>query len=90
MKTKKPLFQRHKTIHASILQNEHWFSDNPPDLGESFSRKKANKRHKTVTKIVQRAAKRAAKNGQQELAEALERLLRKAERMQATATGVAR
>ena len=77
MKKKRPKCQRHKTIHASILQSEHWFSDSPPDLGESFSRKKANRRHKIVTKIVQRAAKRAAKNGQQELAEALERLLKK-------------
>ena len=77
MKKKKPKCQRHKTIHASILQNEHWFSDDPPDLGEAFSRRKTNKRHKTVTKIVQRAAKRAAKNGQQQLAEALERLQEK-------------
>ncbi len=76
-KTKKSNFQHHKKAHASVLQNEHWFSDNPPDLGETFSRKKANKRHKIVTKIVQRAAKRAAKNGQLDLAEALERLWEK-------------
>jgi hypothetical protein len=56
------------------------FHDNPPDIGAAFSRKKANKRHKITTKIVQRAAKRAAKNGQQALAEALECLQRKLEK----------
>ena len=76
-KTKKPNCQHHKKAHASILQNEHWFSDNPPDLGKAFSRKKANKRHRTVVKIVQRAAKRAAKKRSASLAEALERLQEK-------------
>jgi hypothetical protein len=75
--TKKPHFQNHKKAHATVLRNEHWFSDNPPDLGASFSRKNANQRHKIVVKIVQRAAKRAAKNGQQALAEALEQLRKK-------------
>jgi hypothetical protein len=74
MKRKKPHFHRHKKAHAAVLHNEHWFSDNPPDIGEAFSREKANKRHKIITKIVQRAAKRAAKNGEQALAEALEQL----------------
>jgi hypothetical protein len=73
-KTKKPHFQDHKKAHVTVLSNEHWFSDNPPDLGAAFSKKKANKRHKIVVEIVQRAAKRAAKNGQQALAEALQRL----------------
>jgi hypothetical protein len=76
-KTKKPQFRNHKKAHATVIHNEHWFSDNPPDLGEAFSRRKANKRHKITTKIVQRAAKRAAKNDQQALAEALERLQEK-------------
>jgi hypothetical protein len=76
-KTKEPKFRNHKKAHATVLQNEHWFSDNPPNLGKAFSRKKANKRHKIVVKIVQRAAKRAVKNGQQALAEALERLQEK-------------
>jgi hypothetical protein len=76
-KSKKSHFQNHKKTHATVLQNEHWFGDNPPDFGKAFSRKKANKRHKIVVKIVQRAAKRAAKNSQQALAEALERLQRK-------------
>jgi hypothetical protein len=76
-KTKKPTFQNHKKAHATVLRNEHWFSDNPPDLGPTFSRKKANKRHKITTKIVQRAAKRAAKNEQQALAESLEQLREK-------------
>jgi hypothetical protein len=79
-KTKKPKFQRHKKAHASVLRNERWFSDNLPNLGAAFSRKKANKRHKIVVKIVERAAKRAAKNGQQALAEALERLKEKLKR----------
>jgi hypothetical protein len=73
-KTKTPNFQRHKKAHFAVLNNEFWFSDNPPDLGPTFSREKANKRHKIVVKIVQRAAKRAAKDGQQALAEALEQL----------------
>jgi proteasome lid subunit RPN8/RPN11 len=76
-KTKKPQFRNHKTAHFAVLNNEHWFSDNLPNLGAAFSTKKANKRHKIVVKIVQRAAKRAAKNGQQPLAEALGQLLKK-------------
>jgi hypothetical protein len=76
-KTKTSHFQNHKKAHFAVLNNEHWFSDSPPDLGKAFSTKKANKGHKIVVKIVQRAAKRAAKNGQQPLAEALERLWEK-------------
>jgi hypothetical protein len=76
-KTKTSHFQNHKKAHFAVLNNEHWFSDSPPDLGKAFSTKKANKRHKIVVKIVQRAAKRAAKNGQQPLAEALGQLLKK-------------
>ena len=64
-KTKKPHFKNHKKAHATVLHNEHWFSDNPPGIGKAFSRRKANKRHKIVVKIVERAGKRAAKNGQQ-------------------------
>jgi hypothetical protein len=77
MKTKTPHFQNHKKAHFAVQNNEHWFSDNPPDFGKAFARKKANKRHKIVVKIVERAGKRAAKNGQQALAEALERLQEK-------------
>jgi plasmid stabilization system protein ParE len=80
MKTKKPHFENHKKAHASVLHNEHWFGDDPPDLGKAFSRSQANKRHKIAAKIVQRAAKRAAKNRQQALAEALERLQEKLEK----------
>jgi hypothetical protein len=79
-KTKNPNFQHHKKAHASVLHNEHLFSDNPPDLGKAFSRKKANKRHKIVVQIVQRAAKRAGKSGQQALAEALKKLRKKLKR----------
>jgi hypothetical protein len=76
-KIKKPHFQNHEKAHASVLQNEHWFNDNSPDFGKAFSRKEANKRHKIVVKIVQRAAKQARKSGQQARAEALERVQRK-------------
>ena len=76
-KTKKPKFRNHKTAHFAVLNNEHWFSDNLPNLGAAFSTKKANKRHKIVVKIVERATKRAAKNDQQALAEALEQLREK-------------
>jgi hypothetical protein len=76
-KTQKTNFQSYKKAHATVINNEHWFSDNPPNLGKAFSGKKANKRHEVVVKIVQRAAKRAAKNGRKPLAEELEQLRKK-------------
>jgi hypothetical protein len=76
-KTKKPKFRNHKTAHFAVLNNEHWFSDNLPNLGAAFSTKKTNQRHKLVVKIVQRAARRAAKNDRQAVAEAIEFLQEK-------------
>jgi hypothetical protein len=67
-------FQGRRKAHATVLCNETWFSDNPPDLGKSFSRAKTNKRHKTTTQILERAAKKAAKNGQQQLVKSFSQL----------------
>jgi hypothetical protein len=60
----------------SVTSNETWFSDQPPDLGPSFTAADAEQRRTTVINILLRAVKRAEKVNSDE-AEALSRLVNK-------------
>jgi hypothetical protein len=46
--------------HEHIVNNENWYGDEPPSLGQSFTAKKTAGRHQEVVQILVRAAKRAA------------------------------
>ncbi len=36
-------FHSHRKAHQTIAGNEYWYGDGPPDLGKSFTAKKAIK-----------------------------------------------
>ena len=48
--------------HRAIISNEYWYGDGPPCLSDAFSREKTERRHRQITKIIQRASKRARKH----------------------------
>ena len=51
-------FKRHVKAHKTVIRNETWFGDAPPDLGPQFTAKKTAERAQTLVKILVRAAKR--------------------------------
>ena len=51
-------FKRHVKAHKTVIRNETWFGDDPPDLGTPFTAKKTAERCQTLVKILIRAAKR--------------------------------
>ena len=69
-----PRFQSHRKSHQIILANERWFKNGPPFLGKSFTAKKSIKRHRQISQILKRAAKREANTGNDKLAAAYHRL----------------
>ena len=60
--------------HKTVISNERWFQKGPPFLGKPFTVKKTVRRHAAVIKILSRAGKRAARAGNDELADAYRRL----------------
>ena len=54
-----PRFQSVTAEHSAIISNEYWYGDGPPCLSDAFSREKTERRHRQITKIIQRASKRA-------------------------------
>jgi hypothetical protein len=66
----KPKFQAHVRAHEAITSNESWYGNKPPNLGEGFTAAETAERRTTVMEILLRAAKRADKNEDSELAEA--------------------
>jgi hypothetical protein len=56
--------------HEAVTNNESWYSDKPPNLGQGFSAAETAERRTTVMQILLRAAKRADKNEDADLAEA--------------------
>jgi hypothetical protein len=60
--------------HEEIINNEQWYGDEAPSLGDPFTAKKTAERHHDVVQILGRAARRAAKAGSKELARAYDAL----------------
>ncbi len=70
----RPNFRAHRKAHRTVIDNERWFRKGQPFLGKLFTVKKTVKRHATVTKILSRAAKRAAKAADHESAASYQQL----------------
>jgi hypothetical protein len=62
--------EKYGRAHEQIINNENWYRDEPPSLGQSFTAKKTAERHQEVLQILMRAAKQAAKAGSKKLAQA--------------------
>jgi hypothetical protein len=75
----KPRFRGHARAHEEIISSEFWYGDQRPRLGKGFSAAKTQERTTTVTGILLRAAKKADKTGNTDLAEAYYQLLDKIE-----------
>ncbi len=67
---------RNEEIRSCARGNhqEHWYGDEAPSLGKSFTAKKTAERQQEVVQILGRAAKRAAKAGSNKLAQAYDAL----------------
>jgi hypothetical protein len=74
MPFKRPKFRAHVKAHKTVIANERWFRKGAPFLGKPFSVKKTVERHAAVINILSRARKRAARAGNDELADAYHRL----------------
>jgi hypothetical protein len=60
--------------HRTVIAHERWYQKGPPFLGKPFTVKKTVQRHATLINILSRAGKRAARAGNDELADAYRRL----------------
>ena len=49
--------EKYGRAHEQIINNENWYRDQPPALGQSFTAKKAAERHQEVLQILVRAAR---------------------------------
>lgn len=74
MPFKRPKFRAHVRAHKTVIANERWFGKGPPYLAKAFTMRKAVQRHATLIQILSRAEKRAARAGNDELADAYQRL----------------
>jgi hypothetical protein len=70
----RPKFRAHQKAHRTVIAQERWFRKGPPFLGKPFTVKKTVRRHAAVIKILSRAGKRAARAGNQQIADAYRRL----------------
>jgi hypothetical protein len=73
------MFKTHIRAHEEIIDNEHWYGDEPPSLGQSFTAKKTAERQQEVVQILGRAARRAAKTRFKKLAQDYDALADKLE-----------
>jgi hypothetical protein len=67
---RRPKFQTHVQAHEAVTNDETWYGDKPPNLGQGFSAAETAERRATVMEILLRAAKRADKDEDTDLAEA--------------------
>src|ERR1700722_17146788 len=65
-----PKCRNHVRAHQQIISNERWYGDQGPDVGKGFTAAKTQERSTVVNQILLRAAKRADKNDNTDLAEA--------------------
>ena len=70
----RPKFRAHVKAHKTVIAHERWFRKGEPLLGKPFMVKKTVQRHAAMIKILSRARKRAARAGNDELADAYRRL----------------
>ena len=70
----RPKFRAHVKAHKTVIAHERWFRKGEPLLGKPFTVKKTVERHAAVIKILSRAGKRAARAGNQQIADAYRRL----------------
>ena len=70
----RPKFRAHLKAHKTVIAHERWFRKGEPFLGKPFTVKKAVERYATVVKILSRAGRRAARAGNDELADAYRHL----------------
>ena len=70
----RPKFRAHQKAHQTVIASERWFRKGQPFLGKPFTVKKAVQRHTTLIDILSRAAKRAARATNNEIADAYRRL----------------
>jgi hypothetical protein len=70
MKQRAPTFYRHVRAHEAVVTNEFWYGDGPPSLGKSFTAAKTADRHAEVVALLLKAAKKAEKAGDKQLANA--------------------
>jgi hypothetical protein len=75
----RPKFQTHVQAHEAVTSNESWYTNKPPNLGQGFSAAETAERRTTVMEILLRAAKRADKDEDTDLAEAFHQLYDKLE-----------
>jgi hypothetical protein len=61
-------------VHKTVIAHERWFRKGEPLLGKAFTVKKTVQRHATLINILSRARKRAARAGNDELADTYRRL----------------
>jgi hypothetical protein len=78
---RKPKFQAHVHAHEAVANNESWYGNKPPNLGQGFSAADVAERRTAVMEILLRAAKRAEKDESADQAEALYHLHDKACRL---------
>jgi hypothetical protein len=74
MTFRRPKFRAHQKAHQTVIAHERWFRKGEPLLGRAFTVRKSVQRHATLIKILSRAGKRAARAGNDELADAYRRL----------------
>src|ERR1700730_17163625 len=77
--SKRPKFIRHVKAQEAVINNKVWFGESLPALGGGFTAERANERRATVVKILDRAAKRAEKANDYDLATALDQLAKELE-----------
>jgi len=61
MMQRAPTFQTHVRAHEAVINNEAWYGDGEPSLGETFTAAKTAERHSVIIETLLRGAKRAAK-----------------------------
>ena len=61
-------FNNHVKAHTTVIRNETWYGDGPPDLGQQFTAKQTAERSQKLIRILLGAAKRSKKIGDKELA----------------------
>jgi hypothetical protein len=69
-RSQKPILQRHLQAHAAVINNEAWYGDGEPSFGKTFTAAETAKRHTLVIGLLYRAAKKATKAKDTELADA--------------------
>ena len=70
MKDRAPSFTRHVLAHGAVVANKFWYGDGSPFLGPSFTAKKTADRQDEIIALILKAAKKAEKTEDKQLANA--------------------